>query len=515
MDKSRDRANGGLGLAISDACAAAMARFGCVILCLSILSACAEKGGDSSNDVGLVISNVTIIDAASGVRANMDVSVSDGLITAIRPHDPRRMNTKSAERIFIEGRGRYLIPGLWDAHVHLTYDSALGFETFFPLAIAHGVTSLRDTGGHLDLLAPARAAAKSDPLAPNLYVAGPLIDGPLRIYDGGHPLFPDLSVGVATPQDAERIVAELAAEGVDFIKAYEMLSAEAFEALVKEAEERNLPVAAHSPLAMTATEAARSGAMDMQHLRNLELSCADDVQDLKRERQTLVNESDAPHPGLLRSEIHQAQRPAAISGLTETSCDELIAVLAEEGIFQTPTLTVTRFFVRRRFAEEEWRQTFDMLPESVKESWLKRSAQLADRRPGDADLAYDGWLQGMVAELAKAGVPIMAGTDAPIGFLTPGVSLHEELVELVEAGLTPLQALEAATLSPATFFGLDGEVGSVAVGQRADLVLLNADPLEDIRHISAIEAVIKGGFLIDRQALNALKAQPVRRIKEE
>ena len=480
------------------------ARLSVLLLALA-LGACGTHESPQSLRVDTIIENVTVIDAAEGVRANMDVALHDGKIARVSAHGAHTLPDTVTR---IEATGKYLIPGLWDAHVHLTYTEGLDHTTFFPLAIAHGVTSLRDTGGHLDKLAPARAAAKTDPLAPDLYISGPLIDGALRVYAGQSPFNPDISVGAATAADAERIVDELAAAGVDFVKAYEMLSEDAFKALAARADSHGLPVAAHVPLSMTAGDAARAGADDMQHLRNLEFSCASDIATLLAERLDMLAENDADHPGLLRQNIHAAQRPVTIADLQPEACNEIIATLAEHKVFQTPTLTVSRFATHGMYSDETYTASFDYVPEEVGNGWKERHLRYADPSTDEIILQFDDWFQSMLPRLAEAGVPILAGTDAPIVFLTPGASLHQELFLLVEAGLTPLQALEAATSAPATFFGIENETGSIRAGLTADLVLLTADPLEDIRNIAKIEMVIKDGELITRRTLDALLLAP-------
>lgn len=482
-------------------CKSLMARAMGIICIATAFVGCSPQQQMHVNNADLVIENVTVIDALEGERAGMDVILIAEKIHSIKPH---QSNLDYVDAAIIDGTDRYLIPGLWDAHVHLTYTEGLDHEVFFPLAIAHGVTSLRDTGGHLDKLAPAQAAAAADPLSPDLYISGPLVDGPLRVYAGQTPFNPDISVGVASPLEAERMVDELAEAGVHFIKAYEMLSEPTFRALVARAKERGLPVAAHAPLSMTASDAALSGADDLQHLRNLELSCPPNADDLRAARRRMLAENDAPDPAALRSNIHRAQRAAAIASLEPEPCEDLISILTETRTIQTPTLMITRFLTHGAYANAEYRKTFDLVPSEIGNGWKARSMSFIKPSTDEDVLAHDAFMQSILPRLADAGVPIMAGTDAPIGFLTPGASLHYELYLLVEAGLTPLQALKAATMTPAMFFGLENDMGAVQQGMIADLVLLNENPLMDIRNVAAIELVVKNGRTIGREQLDEL-----------
>lgn len=481
-----------------------------VVLSLLILSlnACVTTSVDEKKATAIL--NVTTIDAVNGVREGVGVLILDGAgISMIGDIESGEFGgIKPKNLTIIDGSDKFLIPGLWDAHVHLSYTPGLDHETFFPLSIAHGVTSLRDTGGHLNLLAPAREAARIDSQSPDLYVSGPLLDGENRVYDGHSRSFPDLSVGLATPQQARDKVDELAAAGVDFVKAYEMLKPEVFAAIIDQANKHNLPIAAHTPLSMTANQAAITGASDMQHLRNLELACTDDTNGLLTKRQQMLDSNQAATAGALRSDIHKQQRALAIGNQSDLACNELINNLQENNVYQTPTLTIARFMTRRLFAEQYWQDTFSLVPSVIGEGWLERATKLSESKTDQASLAFDSWVISMVSRLQDANVPIMAGTDAPIGYLTPGASLHQELILLVEAGLTPLQALRAATLTPVEFFGLEKEQGSIDTGMRADLVLLNANPLDDIRNTQSIHAVFKDGIYLDQEELQRLRSLP-------
>ncbi|MEO9468006.1 amidohydrolase family protein [Parasphingorhabdus sp.] len=471
------------------------------------LAACANLPDNPANESSgqIVITNVTAIDAVNGVRANVDILIDGEQISAV-DQDLSASTHSGAKRI--DGTGKYLIPGLWDAHVHLAYHPDIGHEVFFPLSLAHGITYLRDTGGHLDKLAEARAISASDAIAPDLYVSGPLVDGKNRVYAGQSAGTPDLSVGVANEAQAIAQVDKLAAQGVDFIKAYEMLSPTALKAVATRAKYHNLPVTGHSPLSMTVRQSIMAGMKDMQHLRNLEMDCAVDPQSLLAERQEKIAENKEKYGGKLRSSLHRLQRAKAVAAKNEAVCNELIAVMKKSGVSQTPTLVISRFLSRKLYAEKRWQDTYAWMPKSIAKGWLERSVGFADREPTASDIAYDKWLLAMVSSLDKAGISILAGTDSPIAFTTPGISLHEELAMLVEAGLTPMEAIGTATIEPAKFLNLQDKQGSISPSRKADLVLLNADPLSDIRNLIAIDAVFKDGRYLDRNRLKQMRDAP-------
>lgn len=481
--------------------------FGFLTLALSLLISCLPAEPLSSNNQSrniqpgnLLIKNITVIDAKQGQRDDVDVLISNNIIVGVG----KNLTTDIAKKV--DGTGKFLIPGLWDAHVHLAYEKGIDHRTFFPLSLAHGITYLRDTGGHLDRLAAARIEATNNPLTPDLFIAGPLIDGEKRVYDGvGRP---NLSEGAATATQGTAMVDQLAEQGVDFIKAYEMLTPETFNAIVKRAKHHGLPVTAHIPLSMRAGQAAKSGIADMQHLRNLETDCVLDGEQLLNERLEMLKENAAPNPAALRSAIHRVQRINAIRNEDDRQCRELIATLSVNNVSQTPTLIVSRFFSRALFADPQWRKSYDLLPLQTANNWRERTKGLLARKVTADEALFDRWLLSMVKRLDDGNVPIMAGTDAPIGFLTPGLSLHEELAMLVEAGLSPLEALRAATMTPAAFFGLEKQQGRIASGMKADMVLLNANPLTDIRNSMRINAVIRNGRYLNRDALDQLKDVP-------
>ncbi len=446
----------------------------------------------------LEIANVTVIDAVRGSRPGMYVTIADGRVTSIRDSPAR-----SPGRV-VDGTGKYLIPGLWDAHVHFAYEPELA-PAMFNLFLANGITSVRDTGGLLDDVMPWKRFAESGEVpAPRVLVAGPLLDGVPRVYDGSAPFRPDLGVGIDSPAAARDAVDRLAAAGVDLIKAYELLTPEVFAAVVDRAAEHGLPVTGHPPLSMSAADAAQ-GLDSIEHLRNLELECSAEADQLLAERRVLLADG-AANGGALRGSIHAAQRGRAVATFSEDRCAALVTALHAADSWQVPTLTIVMPRLKQLYARESWRAKFAFLPEPARARWEAGAESMDTTAPDEATVAHGTWAEAMVRRLADAAVPIMAGTDTPIFFLTPGFSLHEELVNLVDAGLTPAQALAAATITPARYFNLESELGSIAPGMRADLVLLAADPLAEIRNTQTIEAVFRAGRLFDRDAIDALLA---------
>ena len=183
---------------------------------------------------------------------------------------------------------------------------------------------------------------------------------------------------------------------------------------------------------------------------------------------------------------------------------EVLEVLKKNDTWQIPTLTLNTAFARRPFAAKDWQKSFSYLPKNIKEQWLNYINNLVKSEVKPFDEKYAKWMFNMTKRVHNKGIKIMAGTDTPIFFLTPGLSLHEELAVLVEAGLSPLEALKSATTNPAAYFNLEKELGKIAINNWADLVILDANPLEDINNTKQINAVIKQGKYFNREHLDGL-----------
>ena len=441
----------------------------------------------------VVIENITVIDAGNPVRKDMTVIVDGDEIISIKKSNLGEAVVFDKD-IIVDGRDKFLIPGLWDAHVHLTFIPELDYETAYGLFLMNGITSVRDTGAILKKLKPAIAFAKKNPLiTPRLFYSGPLLDGTPSVYKGTEAGYPKLSVEINKDTNLVALVDSLIEQEVSFLKTYEMLSEEIFINLLKISEEKNLKVTGHIPLGIDLFKAVDNGLDGMQHIRNLELACTKDPTEGLSKRLLLLENSESIPGSALRSQIHQAQRYSSIEDFDEDQCTKVIEHLAVNNVFQTPTLTINTVGSKRFFADEEWQKTYELLPNEVKNKWLKDSKYMAQQPLNSSYQTYQDWSMKIVSLFNKQGVKILAGTDTPIGFLTPGFSLHKELELLVESGLTPLQALRAATITPAEFFNLEDKMGTVEVGKVADLVILNSNPLNDIKHTQDIYKVILKG----------------------
>lgn len=442
-----------------------------------------------SLEAGIVIENITLIDAKNGTRTNQTVSIENGVIQSI---GSAKLDMEESQ--IIDGEGKYLIPGLWDAHVHLTFIPEIDHETHFKLYLKNGVTSIRDTGAILSKLQPSLNFIEENPnTTPRLFYAGPLIDGADRVYKGMEPGFPNLSIGIDETSNIPEVVDGLLKEGVTFLKSYEMLTRETYLELLKVAGQNGLRVTGHVPLSIDLEEAIEAGLGGMQHVRNMDLACAKDADNLLDDRQVSLENEASIAGSALRTHIHSSQRYYAIDNTDDERCLRIIMKLSEYGVFQTPTLTINTFDSRRFYADPKWRETYQDLPEAAENNWMQGSLKLANIDVTENAKKFDAWSLSLVNKMHQEGVKIIAGTDTPIGYLTPGYSLHKELELLSEAGLSNMDVLRSATITPAEFFGMENQMGTIEVGKLADLVILDKNPLISISNTQSIHRVIVKG----------------------
>lgn len=435
----------------------------------------------------LLIRNVTLIDTASGLRSGQDVRLRGDRIVAVTPTDPATSSTAGDAKV-IDGTGKFVIPGLWDMHVHITYEPAIS-DAMADLFLTYGITSVRDTGALMDKITPYVAQWRAPgAVAPRLFYSGPLLDGANVVYDGDSR--PEIGIANGSVEQAVANITRLKAAGVDFVKVYELVEPDVFEALVSAARSANLPIASHVPLAITA-DVAGPQVDSMEHLRNIELACAADA-----DTQVLARRERIRAPGDvggydLRRALHAEFHTSARANIDEAKCDAVAASLQET--IQVPTLRLNTIVDYPPYDRDDWVEHAQQLPQPARDTWLAGMARWPEIKK-TMSAASGRWSLSLVKRLHEAGVPIGAGTDTPIGSALPGYSLHTELERLVDAGLSPMDALRAATVRPAEFFGLAHTMGNIEVDQVADLVLLDANPLDDIRNTRKIYKVISRGL---------------------
>ena len=447
-----------------------------------------------------VIENVGVIDPIDGLELNMSVVIKENKILDI--FKTREIVLSPKNKVH-KGTNKFIIPGLWDSHIHFAFEKDLA--TSMPnLFLYHGITSLRDTGGEFDFVNKFKQEAISNPKTKSrVKIAGPLIDGKFNVYDGSNIYFPKLSIQNIDNNQLERNVRLLIDKKVDFLKAYEMLSPAQFKILSNLAKENNLKLTGHVPLSMSVIEASNLGLNSMEHLRNLELSMTEMSEKLFQERKNLLLNKSSIKGSELRSLIHSKQRMKSINDLDSIKINNVIDALIKNDVWQIPTLILYKNFANKTFKNPDYLQFLNLLPEERKEEWIKKINAIDNVISKDV-VEYTVWSKKMVDFMHDRGISFMAGTDTPIGFLIPGLSLHQEIQELHESGLSELEAIQTATINPAKYFNLENSLGRIKSGFIADLIILDKNPLESISNTKSIHAVIKEGHLMNRSYLDSL-----------
>jgi hypothetical protein len=450
----------------------------CLLVLLTIMPA-------QSASPPVVIAHVTVINPGTSTTSpDQTVVITGTKITAVVPsagsHIPKGARV-------LDAHGQFLIPGLWDMHVHAAFGDWFpgGREVILPLFIANGVTGVRDMGGDVPVLLDWRKQiAAGEIVGPRMVVSGPMLDGYLP---GNKLRFPS-SVPITTPESAVAAVDSLKSQGVDFIKVQSVISHDAYLAAAAEAHKQNIPIVGHVPDKVRISETIAGGQKSIEHLMGIFEGCSTEEDKFIRGEGNL---------NLLLTTSDQAR------------CDVIIKSLVQHQVWQCPTLAWQRGgtfldqldwdhqpldkYVPAPWRNVTWRRFFNEMMPDLKKDPLARRQEYFKRN------------LEMVGAMHRAGVPFLAGTDSAPGiYVMPGFSLHDELANFVEAGFTPMEALQTATSLPAKFLEQENLFGSIEPDKAADLVLLTANPLSDIHNTTKISAVVANGRLFDRKDLDAM-----------
>ncbi|MEY2501434.1 MAG: hypothetical protein QOI07_1768 [Verrucomicrobiota bacterium] len=446
----------------------------CGLLFLSLATAVAQAQPD---ETVLALTNATVV----GITGNNSSQRATVLIRRDRIVDvsePDKIKIPDGAQT-IDATGKFLIPGLWDMHMHLSYVS----EQAFPLFIANGVTAVCDMGGDVDQIDRWRDEIRNGTrVGPRIVRAGPVLDGP-RTEEGKY------RVTVNNAEEGRKAVRSLKQGGVDFIKVYHFLSRDSYFAIADEAKKQGIAFDGHIPNGISPQEASDAGQRRLEH--------------------TTV---------LLQSTISlQKKEGRSSKELTAQAFNTLLGAegaawfqtMAKNGTWHTPTLVLARSFLLRAELAAKPDDRRKYVAPIVKEHWEKNNPvpqNVSEQDTAERRQALQKMLD-VVRAMHKAGVQMLAGTDPPTRDVFPGFSLHDELSLLVNAGFTPREALETATANPARCLGLSGSYGAIEKGKTADLVLLDADPLVDIANTRKIAAVVVGGKVFARPALDEMLHQ--------
>ena len=432
----------------------------------------------------IAITNVTVVDTNGGPNRPKSIVVIEGE-RIVQVTDARDAKIPKAARVF-DGSGKYVIPGLWDMHIHTFFGNWVpgGREVTLPLFLANGVTGVRDMGSDLEpILAARRDAAAGKLFAPRMIVSGPMLDGPKS-------QFPS-SVSLTSPEDGRAAVATLTGRGVDFIKIQSYVPHDAYLAVAEECRKRGVVFAGHVPDHVRAAEACDSGQKSWEHLIGVfEGSSTAEEQFLEGKK----------GPARFLETFDPGKEAALFRRLSEKRTWQCPTLFWERGQWLVDVVDVTKD-PDVRYAPASWRnKTWPEFKKGILKSLATDPLPIREK--------FVRHELEIVKRMQKAGIPFIAGTDTPAGVgVMPGFSLHRELERFVDAGFTPLQALQTATRNAADYLGKSADFGSVEAGRMADLVLLDADPTADIRNTRRIHAVVSHGQLLSRHDLDRVLAE--------
>jgi hypothetical protein len=426
-----------------------------------------------SQPASIAFTNVTVIDG-TGVppRPAMTVVVSGDRVVAVAAAGRLRVPDGA---VVVDGTDRFLTPGLWDMHVHIG-----GYEEgrkLLPRLVAYGVTGVRDMASPVeDVLRLKREVAEGTIAGPQMVVAGPILQGPL-------PFRLPPFVRIVTDEDAKAAVVDLHAQGVDFIKVGDTLTRAGYFAIAAESRRLGLPFAGHLPVSVSASEAAEAGQRSIEHFgsagfRGVLIACSTDetvVSGYVQEALAAARAGGAsPETKVYRAEFLDR----LVSTYDARKAETLFSLFVRSGTWHVPTFV------------------------ALNDVWNQRRGESSADDAAANDRASKKTVE-MFGQMRRAGVRVLAGSDLPFRNGVP--ALHDELVALVAAGMSPMEALQSATRSPADFFGRLADEGTVEPGKKANLVLLDASPLADIANTRRVTAVVLAGRLMRAEELQKLR----------
>lgn len=450
-----------------------------LVLSLSILQSCSTTlEGD------LILTNISIIDVKTGaIRPSMDVVIKGDSIASIVKHSS---HSQYQAREIIDATDKFLIPGLWDMHTHTWW----GYKDFFPLLIANGITGIREMFGDLATVKQIRVEiGKGEIIGPKIISSGPIIDGDPPSWS---------SSDVAdTPEKGREFVRKQKAEGADFIKVYFSLKRDVYLAIADECKKQQMVLTGHIPVRASLQDAMEANHASIEHFYGI-LDYCSDTEGLAR--------IDSARTSRFNYLEYYKRTGFINETYTPQKEPELIALLSGNKAWVCPTITVTKG-VMREYEYNYVDERMDYMPDYAISGWHSQKDSVLselDAKNLNIEIVNYQLMMSLIKPLQESGVRFLAGSDYANAYTYPGFSLHEELQILVdEARLSPLEALQTATLNPAVFLNLEHKYGSVESGKIANLVVLDKNPLDNIHNTTSLNAVILNGRYLEGNKLKA------------
>jgi imidazolonepropionase-like amidohydrolase len=441
----------------------------------------------------LIVRDATLIDVAGGRTVpHRSIAVKGDTILAVGA--PGEIDRRYAAARSIDARGRYVMPGLWDMHVHFGGGPELIGENkaLLPVYVAYGITGVRDCAADISdaVLLWRDQVEKGELLGPTIFTSGPKLEGYKPIWKG--------TIEVGTPAEVDAALDRLQAMRVDFVKITDnTLKPDIFLYAVKTAKARGLKTSAHIPYALTIQQAADAGLSSIEHLDYL-------IKAGSRDEAAISADYAA-------GKISYGDASAKlVDGFDPVLAKAAYRRFAAQGLYVTPTLNMTRILAYLDRDDHTHDEALALIGPGLRKTYEWRIERAAKATPDEVARRHAKYelTASLMPLVAEAGLPILAGTDA--GYLNsfnyPGQGLHDELARYVEAGLTPAQALRSAVITGPAFLGKSARYGALAPGKAADILVLDANPLADIAATRAIRAVVLRGQTYDRAALDKLLA---------
>jgi hypothetical protein len=439
----------------------------------------------------LIFTNVNIVSVRDGtISREMTVVIKKGEISAVAKVG---LVQQGRGIQIINANGKYMVPGLWDMHVHSAFVSpAWDEKVIYPLYIANGITGVRDMGGDPEVLENRRKRIESgELLGPRMILGGPFLASGKSDRQ---------TIAVNTPEDARRAVDTVKKQGLDFVKILSNVPRDSYFAIADESSKQHIPFVGHVPYAVSVREASTAGQKSIEHLTGMLLACSSREDELRAQGLAALAKRDFA--------AYEKLGPQIISTYDQAKADGLFLQLGKSNTWQVPTLVWTQTNSRIDDPDLESDPRLKYVPASVRAQWnpdnLRQNTSPEELALLKTEAARD---MELVKAMHDAQVPFMAGSDGPDPYVFPGFSLHDELEWLVKSGFTPLQALQSATVKPALFLGRLDTNGLVEPKHGADLVLMDANPLEDIRNTRKIFGVVANGKYYSRKDLDTMLEQ--------
>lgn len=433
------------------------------------------------------ITNANVIDVRDGEIMNaMDILISDGRIVGLE----KSPTIYSDDVELIDGTGKYVIPGLWDLHVHLRGGKNLiqSNASMLPLYLAHGITTVRDAGGDLtpSIMDWRKAVLQGEIDGPFIFTSGPKLDGIDPTWEG--------SIELSSVEEVGSALDSLESIGVDYVKTYDSsIPGDVYLEVIRQSERRGLKVTGHMPMTVKIDEAIEAGLDGIDHLYYVMKGTSTREEEIVE----AVKKGELGFWGAVRELMESYDKSKA---------SDFYATLAENNVAVVPTLhidDVLSYLHEKDHSDDEF---LKYIPDDLEETYQRRlrSAQRRDESAIQFEEEMNRFFRKMVKDLQEAGVLIMAGSDSGAynSFVYPGLSLHEELLAYQNAGLTPLEALQSSSLNGAKF--MDANTVFWRAESEADLILLNENPLEDIRNTRSIYGVMQDGRYYSREDLDQM-----------